>query len=500
VQSCAAGGALRPIIVVSLHHVPAIRTGAREPYDMFWRFFIAMFLASTVGMAAFGVGLHYLDNRRTRATFESEAFMDHAREAFDAAAPLLRFAAADRATCEHALRLLMADLFPQGSLPNSGANALPQLLADGRAAFSYANAGGGGCSYPRGALVDASAARMDGVAQPAKRNYQVLLGAGGDRLALRLRLHGPLGALAHSPTSAWTAGFALIVVLNLACAATLVPLLVRRIRRAQRAARAWTQGDTRMRIVDTASDEFGDLARSFNRLADSFAEVIRVKQHLAAADERNRLARELHDTAKQRAFALSLQLTALKSKAALDPERRERIVATSATLVRQLQSDLAGVIQRLSGSTLAEAGVRAVLAEEVPALLDGSGIGWTVDIGADVDAALRAVPEISQQVLLIAIEAVANAREHARARRVAISLAPRAAGYVLEVADDGAGFDVRNPARVGMGLVNMRARARALPQGEFTIASAPASGTRVAVAFGLARQASEESLEEGTPA
>jgi signal transduction histidine kinase len=497
-QACAAGGALRPIIVVSLHHVPAIRTGTREPYDMFWRFFIAMFLASTVGMAAFGVGLHYLDNRRTRATLESAAFMDHAHEAFDAASPLLRFAAADRTTCEHALRLFMADLFPLGTLPNSGANALPQLLADGRAAFSYANAGGG-CSYPHGALVDASAARMDGVAQPAKRNYQVLLGAGGDRLALRLRLHGPLGALAHSPTSAWTAGFALIVVLNLACAATLVPLLVRRIRRAQRAARAWTQGDTRMRIVDTTGDEFGDLARSFNRLADSFAEVIRVKQHLAAADERNRLARELHDTAKQRAFALSLQLTALKSKAAQDPERRERIVATSATLVRQLQSDLAGVIQRLSGSTLAEAGVRAVLAEEVPALLDGSGIGWTVDIGADVDAALRAMPEISQQVLLIAIEAVANAREHARARSVAISLAPRAAGYVLEVADDGAGFDVRNPARVGMGLVNMRARARALPQGEFSIASAPASGTRVAVAFGLVREATAEAIVEGTP-
>nr|WP_314543061.1 histidine kinase [uncultured Massilia sp.] len=467
---------------------------------MFWRFFIAMFLASTVGMTAFGAGLHYLDNQRTRTTLASEAFMDHARQAFDGAAPLLRFAAANPATCEDALRLFMADLFPQGSLPNAGANALPQLLADGRAAFSYANADGVGCSYPHGAHVDASAARVDGVAQPVKRNYQVLLGAGGDRLALRLRLHGPLSALAHSPTSAWTVGFSLIVVLNLACAATLVPLLVRRIRRAQRAARAWTQGDTRVRIADTVNDEFGDLTRSFNRLADSFAEVIRVKQHLAAADERNRLARELHDTAKQRAFALSLQLTALKSKAAQDPERRERIVATSVTLVRQLQSDLAGVIQRLSGSTLAEAGVRAVLAEEVPALLDGSSVGWTVDIADEVDAALREVPEISQQVLLIAIEAVANAREHARARRVAISLARAPAGFTLEVTDDGEGFDVHNPARVGMGLVNMRARARALPHGAFSIASAPASGTRVSVAFSLAKDVVNDDIVEGAAA
>jgi signal transduction histidine kinase len=452
---------------------------------MFWRFLIAMFLASTVGMVAFGVGLHYIDNQRTRTTLASDAFMDHARHAFDDAAPLLRFAAANPATCEDALRLLMADLFPVGSLPNNGANALQQLLADGRAAFAYTGTAGRGCSYPHGAPVDASAARVDGVAQPHKRSYQVLLGAGGDRLAFRLRLHGPLSALAHSPSSAWTVGFSLIVVLNLACAATLVPLLVRRIRRAQRAARAWTQGDTRMRIRDTINDEFGDLAHSFNRLADSFAEVIRVKQHLAAADERNRLARELHDTAKQRAFALSLQLTALKSAAAQEPVRRERIVATSLTLVRQLQSDLAGVIQRLSGSTLAEAGVRAVLAEEVPALLDGSGIGWDVAIADEVDAALREAPEIAQQVLLIAIEAVANARAHAQAQRVTIGLTRSDGTYALQVADDGAGFDVRNPARVGMGLVNMRARARGLPQGEFAIDSAPAAGTRVAVVFGL---------------
>lgn len=170
------------------------------------------------------------------------------------------------------------------------------------------------------------------------------------------------------------------------------------------------------------------------------------------------------------------------------------------TLVRQLQSDLAGVIQRLSGSTLAEAGVRAVLAEEVPALLDGSGIGWTVDIADDVDAALREAPEISQQVLLIAIEAVANAREHARARRVAIALAGDPSGFVLDVSDDGEGFDVRNPARVGMGLVNMRARARALPHGAFEIASAPTSGTRVSVTFRLAHAATPERTKEGAPA
>jgi signal transduction histidine kinase len=458
---------------------------------MFWRFLIAMFCASSVGMGVFGVVLHHLDNERTRTTLESSAFVAHARQALGGAAPLLRFAAADPAACEHALRLFMADLFPQGTLPDSGANALQQLVADGRAAMAYTRADGAGCTYPRSAapLPTAAAPTADGlsgqVEQTGKRRYDALLAVGGDRLAFRLRLHGAVSAMAHSPGAAWTVAFSFIAVLNLLCALTLVPLLVRRIRRAQRAARAWTQGDTAMRIRDGTNDEFGDLARSFNRLADSFAEVIRVKQHLAAADERNRLARELHDTAKQRAFALSMQLTALKSAAAREPDQRERIVATSLTLVRQLQSDLAGVIQRLSGATLAEAGVRAVLAEEVPALLGESGIGWNVDVADEAEAALREAPAIAQQVLLIAIEAVANAREHALACRVAISLGRDGDALVLSVADDGQGFDALQPARAGMGLVNMRARAHALPHGRFRIDSTPSAGTRVAVTFHL---------------
>jgi len=465
---------------------------------MFWRFLIAMFCASCVGMSAFGIALHYRDNERARATIESDAFVAHARQSFDAAAPILRAAAARPASCESGLRLLLADLFPQGTLPNDGANSLQQMLADGRASVSYKNAEGAACTYPhQGAQAGAhdgaqTAAQREAGAQsgpagkPAKRSYGAVLeaaGAPGDRLAFRVRLYDPLRAMVHSPRALWSVAFSFILVLNLLCALTLVPLLVRRIRRAQRAARAWTQGDTRMRIIDEINDEFGDLTRSFNRLADSFAEVIRVKQHLAAADERNRLARDLHDTAKQRAFALSLQLTALKSSAAQAPEKRERIVATSLTLVRQLQSDLAGVIQRLSGSTLAELGIRAMLHEEMTALLDGAGIGWSISIDDDVDNALQAAPEVTQQILLIAIEAVANAREHAHARAIKLALTPDDAGFILAIQDDGRGFDVRNPERLGMGLVNMRARARTLPQGEFSICSEPGVGTRVRVKF-----------------
>ncbi|WP_296945804.1 histidine kinase [uncultured Massilia sp.] len=447
-----------------------------------------MFCASSVGMAAFGIAMHVIEAARTRDALESPAFVTHARASFVAAAPLLRAAARDPAACAYGLRLLLADLLPPGTLPSDGANALARLLADGRAAVTYVDAGGAACTYPRGvpavdvAPTPGGAVRTD---TGRKRGYRAALDAGGARLALRLRLHGPVGAMAHSPSATWTVGFSFIVVLNLLCALTLVPLLVRRIRRAQRAARAWTHGDTRTRIVDATPDEFGDLARSFNRLADSFEEVIRVKQDLAAAEERNRLARELHDTAKQRAFALSLQLTALKSAAATAPGQREHLVATSVRLVRQLQSDLAGVIQRLSGATLAERGVRAVLAEEVPALLGGAGIGWTLDIPDAVDAALRGAPHVTQQVLLIAIEAVANAREHAHARALAVTLSASGAGYLLAVRDDGQGFDPRAGAGVGMGLVNMRARAHALPGGAFHVDSGPGAGTRVSVAFHL---------------
>jgi signal transduction histidine kinase len=110
-----------------------------------------------------------------------------------------------------------------------------------------------------------------------------------------------------------------------------------------------------------------------DRMADAMAAVIEGKQALAAAEERNRLALDLHDTAKQRAIARNLQLTALR-----EVNRRNAVGAGLAdiawSLTYQLQQDFTGIIRRLTAPTIAEAGYRPVLLDGVEMLLADSGI------------------------------------------------------------------------------------------------------------------------------
>lgn len=442
---------------------------------MFWRFLAAMFVSSCVGTALFiGVMSTYGEwhTRRTLASNELQQKMD---AQFAAALPLLRQAAATPGLCETVLRTLARDIFSEDVLRRDSANSLTQLLQSGRFSIAYALAGKPVCAYP-------------GAAAPAEDGHdghRLLRSAvQTEQLAASIHFYNSWMALKRSPTP-WNTILVFIAVLNLSCAFSLVPLLVRRIRRAQAAASDWTEGRIDARIEECQRDEFGDLTASFNRLADSIADVIRVKQDLAAADERNRLAQDLHDTAKQRAFALSLQLTALKSLGPQLPEAAANISATALMLVRQLQNDLSSVIQRLSAATIAESGMRKLIGDEMHGLLGNSGIAWSVDIPDAVAAVLQPAPQVAQQVFLIAMEAVANALKHADASRISVSLSAHSGGYVLSVQDDGDGFDVPSAGINGMGIANMRLRARSLPDGHLSIISSADAGTGVNVRFRL---------------
>lgn len=444
----------------------------RRQVGMFWRFLAAMFASSCLGTLVFVGAMTAWEELHLRQAFSSGTVQRRMDAGFARALPLLRQAAATPSLCATVLRTLSHDIFGEDILRRDSANSLAQLLRADRFAITYARGGQVVCAYPRPAGTAGTV--LQSVTDPAAVQP--------DRLSAEIRLYDTWMALRRNPAP-WNTILLFVAVLNLSCAFALVPLLVRRIRRAQAIAREWRNGRIHARIEDDRQDEFGDLANSFDRLADAIADVIRVKQELAAADERNRLAQDLHDTAKQRAFALNLQLTALKG--AQLPETAGTITATSLVLVRQLQNDLASIIQRLSASTIAESGIRKLVDDEMHALLANSGIGWTVDIPDAIAVALQRVPQVAQQVFLIAMEAVANALKHAGAGQIRVSLAAHAGGGVLAVQDDGCGFDVASAGIRGMGLANMRLRARSLPDGHLSITSSAAAGTSVHVRFGV---------------
>ncbi|MDN7873916.1 sensor histidine kinase [Burkholderia aenigmatica] len=273
-------------------------------------------------------------------------------------------------------------------------------------------------------------------------------------------------------------------------AGLLVWLLVRRVRRMTAAADRWAAGDLSARIADASRDELGELAAHFNRMADALARAFGMQKALAVSVERTRIARDLHDTAKQRSFVLGLKLTELAYEARCHPDLLPTVGAAR-RLADHLQQDLDNVVTGFSLPAIAEDGLRAAVSQAVHDLLAGSGIEWSLDLPERAAHALDAHPSAAHELLMITHEAAANALRHSGCRRIDIACEPgdavrgpsgaASSRWRWVVRDDGSGFD---PAAVptGMGLGNLRWRADALPGGMLDIASG-ADGTRVTVHF-----------------
>lgn len=207
-------------------------------------------------------------------------------------------------------------------------------------------------------------------------------------------------------------------------------------------------------------------------------------QHEAGVHaERERLAREIHDTLAQGFTSILMLVQA--ADAALGPDRAA--VADAAAVRRSL-----ALTERTARENLAEA--RALVAALAPVELDslpldaalgritgrcGEELGITAT--ATVTGPSRPLPAAVQVVLLRgAQEALANVRKHAAADRVEVRLVYRTVGVMLEVIDDGCGFDPGAAGGVGggFGLRGLRARVEEV-DGTVEITSSPGSGTRV---------------------
>ncbi|MFC4314083.1 HAMP domain-containing protein [Steroidobacter flavus] len=258
-------------------------------------------------------------------------------------------------------------------------------------------------------------------------------------------------------------------------------LLLRRIERATQAADRWASGNLSARIRDSANDEISALAERFNRMADALARTIQTEKTLSVSMERQRIARDLHDTAKQRSFVLGLKLTELEHDAQGQGALLQ-IVGEARRLADHLQQDLVDAVSGFSLPVVSELGLREALTRNVDDLLVGSAIEWTLDLPGEVEVAIA--PLAAQELLMITHEAVANALRHSGCHRILVSCqAVAEARWRWGVEDDGTGFDPRH-APAGMGLANLRWRASALPEGEFVIRS-DSTGTRIEVTFTL---------------
>jgi signal transduction histidine kinase len=207
------------------------------------------------------------------------------------------------------------------------------------------------------------------------------------------------------------------------------------------------------------------------------ARLFEDSRELALVAERARLARELHDAMSQALFSLQLSAETATRLLRTDAERAEAELGTVRQLARQIVSELRSVVDGLRPADLEQDGLVAVLRSQFAVAGRAHGVEVALDTPGEPP---ELGPDDEHQVLRILQEAVTNALRHAKATRVAVTLADERGTVVARVVDDGVGFDPS--ARVlrarRLGLTSMQDRAEALG-GALAIDSAPGRGTTV---------------------
>ncbi len=253
--------------------------------------------------------------------------------------------------------------------------------------------------------------------------------------------------------------------------------LTRRLDTLEAAADAWSQGDFSVLVDEASGDELGQLGRHLNRMALELQNLLQTHQELATMEERNRLARELHDSVKQQVFATAMQVGAARSLLKQDPQAAGSHLAEADSLVRQAQQELTTLIRELRPATLEGKGLVAALREYVADWSRQTNIKAEVRVQGE-----RALPlRLEQALFRIAQEALANIARHSQATEARLHLNYHRHEVSLAIQDNGRGF---NPAAVeqedGLGLRSMRERVEML-NGQLEVTGQPGRGTQVAV-------------------
>lgn len=221
-----------------------------------------------------------------------------------------------------------------------------------------------------------------------------------------------------------------------------------------------------------------DLLRLFagqSAIALLQTQVRRDRQRLMVMEERERLSRELHDGAIQSLYGLGLQIEGASALIRTAPEQAEGQLGHAVDRLNAAIADLRNYVLGLRPIR----GSDRSLGESLPRLAAQIGTNALLVVEADVepeaDASLD--QDSREAVFYVAADALGNVARHARARHVRLSLRREADAVVLEIVDDGVGFDTSKSVG-GLGLRNMRERAFNAGA-RLDLVSAPGAGTRL---------------------
>lgn len=239
-------------------------------------------------------------------------------------------------------------------------------------------------------------------------------------------------------------------------------------------------------------------ARLYERLSSAAKRYQILLQHTLTAqeDERKRIARELHDETSQAITSLTLSLQAVigmvETKGTVDADVLERLRMVHSYMVR-VGNDIVKLMKELRPTLLDELGMPAAIHRYAKDSLQSQGINVSAQFkGTD----RRFPPEIEVTLFRVAQGIIGNIMKHSNAKNASISLDCDADRCVLQIEDDGRGFDVTkltkvDPSGRGAGLFTMKERVK-LVGGSCRVESRPGQGTRVTVNIPLPANTGDE--------
>jgi two-component system, NarL family, sensor histidine kinase LiaS len=256
------------------------------------------------------------------------------------------------------------------------------------------------------------------------------------------------------------------------------------------------KGNLSHTVPSLGEDEIGRLGEQLNRISTKWEEQVSSLQRLstnnaqlaekakysAVVEERQRLARDLHDAVSQQLFAISMTATAVGRTLDKDFEKARRQIHLIEEMASVAQSEMRALLLHLRPVHLEG----KQLSEGLLELLQELQAKVPIDISWEMDANIQLPKGIEDHLFRIVQEALSNTLRHSKATTMEIKLQHPPDAIRLTVRDNGIGFDMDNQKHASYGLVSMRERVNEVG-GSINIVTAPDKGTRIEIRVPLVK-------------
>ncbi|KTD84954.1 sensor histidine kinase [Paenibacillus etheri] len=259
----------------------------------------------------------------------------------------------------------------------------------------------------------------------------------------------------------------------------------------------WEKGNLTLSMPDLGDDELGRLGEQLGRISGKWENQVTTLQRLstnnaklaeqarvsAIMEERQRLARELHDAVSQQLFAISMTATAVGRTLEKDFDKAQRQIALIEEMSAVAQSEMRALLLHLRPVYLEGKG----LAQGLQELIKELKVKVPIEIVFEMDPDVQLLKGVENHLFRIVQEAISNTLRHAKAEKMEIRLHRRGDTVRLTLRDDGIGFELDESKQTSYGLSNMQERMNEIG-GSIQFITAPGKGMRIEITVPLVNE------------